>query len=119
MNALKGILLSILALCAFLFLYQNWTVLSQSVSVTFRLPLLEIRPMPPQGPPVHVMLVASFAVGFFSAYLLGLYRRMQSALELRRLRKQVAERPSRGERTAPVETPSVPAPAPADEESHG
>lgn len=73
-----------------LFLWENHALLDARLPVVLRLPLVEIRPLPPQGPSVMLMLVAAFTAGAVLMYAVGLPKRVRTALELRKLRKQAA-----------------------------
>ncbi len=90
MNILKLTGALVLGAAAVLFFLQNQALLADHVPVVLRLPLVEIRPMPPLGPSIGVMLAIAFAAGFGMAYLLGLMRRFKSALTIRKLKKELA-----------------------------
>ena len=78
-----------LTITGILFWFQNMDLLKQKLPVVLRMPYLEMRPMPPDGPSIQIMLFAAFALGFGLAYLLGAYRRLQSAVRIRRLKKEL------------------------------
>jgi hypothetical protein len=90
LDLLKMLLLALVAACAVLFWLQNASLLAQPLPAVLRLPLIEVRPFPPDGPRIDVLLVLAFAAGYALAYGLGIVRRIRAALEIRRLRRQVA-----------------------------
>jgi len=86
----KWALLVALLLIAVLFVWQNQDLLSQRLPVVLQLPLVDVQPLPPDGPRIDQLLVAAALSGFFLGYLLPLLGRLRTALEVRRLRREVA-----------------------------
>lgn len=83
------------------FWYDNAGLLAQQVPLALRLPFVELRPLPPEGPRIDVLLIIVFLSGFLLAYGFGLANRIKSMLKIRQLNRQLqkvstaAQQPSR------------------------
>ncbi|RMF12456.1 MAG: LapA family protein [Candidatus Dadabacteria bacterium] len=101
---MRFVLSALLVLLGVWFWVDNLATLAQPVAIRLRLPFVELVPFPP-GPRIDLLLGLAFVAGFVLAWSLGAWRRFRSALEIRRLRKQVRDL------EAQQPAPSAPVPA--------
>lgn len=91
MRALKWILLLGSTGLMVLFLLQNRGVLATPLPLELRLPLVTLRPTSPEGMRADLALALALAGGFALGYGLGVVRRVQATMEIRRLRRRVKD----------------------------
>ena len=111
---MRFVITILVALAGVWFWYDNIALLSKTVPINLRLPFVEIRPMPPHGPRIDVLLVIAFAGGFLLAYILGMMRRVRSAVQIRQLKKEL-KKANPGQSPAPAPAPTS-APTPSVEQ---
>ena len=108
---MRFVLSALLVLLGVWFWIDNLATLAQPVAIRLRLPFVELTPIPP-GPRIDLLLGLAFVAGFALAWSLAAWRRFRSALEIRRLRKQVRDLEAKPSRPVPAPS-SVPATPPA------